>query len=55
MSLTFGLVVGNRDFFPGELARAGREEMIRVLESKGFQVVCPFSRRYYLRNSRNMG
>ena len=41
MSLTFGLVVGNRDFFPGELARAGREEMIRVLESKGFQVVCP--------------
>lgn len=41
MSLTFGLIVGNRDFFPGELARAGREEMIGVLEKKGFQVICP--------------
>jgi len=41
MSLTFGLIVGNRDFFPDELARVGREEMIKVLQKEDFSVICP--------------
>ncbi len=39
--MTFGLIVGNRGFFPDHLAKAGREEMIRVLETAGMGVVCP--------------
>jgi L-fucose isomerase-like protein len=39
--LTLGLLVGNRGFFPDHLARSGREEMIRVLESAGVEVVTP--------------
>jgi L-fucose isomerase-like protein len=34
-----GLVVGNRGFFPGHLARDGREQMLAVLEEEGFDVV----------------
>ncbi len=30
--MTFGLIVGNRGFFPDHLAKSGREEMLRVLE-----------------------
>ncbi len=41
MTLTFGLIAGNRDFFPDELARAGREEMIKILQVEGFSVICP--------------
>ncbi len=41
MSLTFGLIVGNRDFFPDELARVGREEIIKVLQKEDFSVICP--------------
>lgn len=41
MGLTFGLIVGNRDLFPDELARAGREEMIEVMQKEGFSVICP--------------
>ena len=37
--MTFGVIVGNRGFFPDHLAKAGREEMIRVLESAGYGVV----------------
>jgi L-fucose isomerase-like protein len=37
--MTFGLIVGNRGFFPGHLAKSGREEMIRVLQSAGMDVV----------------
>src|SRR5262245_58481652 len=36
---TVGLVVGNRGFFPGHLVKDGREEMLKVLESAGFDVV----------------
>jgi L-fucose isomerase-like protein len=36
---TFGLIVGNRGFFPDHLARSGRQEMIAALESAGFQTV----------------
>jgi L-fucose isomerase-like protein len=38
---TFGLLVGSRGFFPGHLARSGREQMIAVLEAAGYAVVCP--------------
>jgi L-fucose isomerase-like protein len=37
--MTFGVVVGNRGFFPDHLAKSGREEMIRVLEAAGYGVV----------------
>ncbi len=37
--LTLGLIVGNRGFFPDQLAKEGREEMVRILESAGVQVV----------------
>src|SRR5271156_2656690 len=37
--ITFGLIVGNRGFFPDHLAMSGREEMIQVLQSAGIDVV----------------
>jgi L-fucose isomerase-like protein len=37
--MTFGLIVGNRDFFPDHLAKSGREEMLRALEQAGIGVV----------------
>jgi L-fucose isomerase-like protein len=37
--MTMGVIVGNRNFFPELLAKSGREEMIRVLERKGFDTV----------------
>ncbi len=37
--MTFGLIVGNRGFFPDHLAKSGREEMIRVLQAAGMEVV----------------
>jgi len=37
--MTFGLIVGNRGFFPDHLAKSGREEMLRVLGSVGIDVV----------------
>lgn len=41
MAQVFGLIVGNRGFFPDTLAAAGRERMLRVLAEEGFEVVCP--------------
>ncbi|HEX4808478.1 MAG TPA: L-fucose/L-arabinose isomerase family protein [Bryobacteraceae bacterium] len=35
----FGLIIGNRGFFPDHLAATGREEMIRVMEGAGIEVV----------------
>ena len=32
--VTFGLIVGNRGFFPDHLAKSGREEMISVLNAR---------------------
>ena len=32
---TFGVIIGNRGFFPDILARDGREEILRVLEKEG--------------------
>jgi L-fucose isomerase-like protein len=37
--MTFGVVVGNRGFFPGHLAESGRAEMIAVLEKAGHSAV----------------
>jgi len=41
--MTMGLIVGNRGFFPDHLAKSGREEMIRALDSAGMDVVAPYS------------
>jgi L-fucose isomerase-like protein len=38
-NMTFGLLVGNRGFFPDHLAKSGREEMISILEKAGYGVV----------------
>ncbi|HUP04594.1 MAG TPA: hypothetical protein VMU19_11430 [Bryobacteraceae bacterium] len=38
---TFGLVVGNRGFFPDHLARSGREQVIASLTAAGHKVICP--------------
>ncbi len=37
--LTFGLIIGNRGFFPGHLASSGRQEMIAAIHNAGFGVV----------------
>ena len=39
MSATFGLIVGNRGFFPDHLAKTGREEMIQAIAAAGIDVV----------------
>ena len=36
---TFGLIVGNRGFFPDHLAATGRNDMIRAIEASGAEVV----------------
>jgi L-fucose isomerase-like protein len=37
--MTFGVIVGTRGFFPGHLAKTGREEIISVLEAAGAQAI----------------
>ncbi|HYW48649.1 MAG TPA: fucose isomerase [Bryobacteraceae bacterium] len=37
--ITFGMIVGNRGFFPGHLAQSGRSEMIAAIQKAGFGVV----------------
>jgi L-fucose isomerase-like protein len=37
--MTMGLIVGNRGFFPDHLAKTGRDEMTRVLQEAGMDVV----------------
>src|SRR5258707_8057483 len=37
---TFGVIVGNRGFFPDVLARDGREEVLRVLAEQGHKTFC---------------
>ena len=34
--MTFGVIVGNRGFFPDHLAQSGRAEMIAALEKAGY-------------------
>ena len=38
-TMTFGVIVGNRGFFPDHLAKTGREEIISVLEAAGAKAV----------------
>ena len=38
-TMTFGVVVGNRGFFPDHLAKTGRDEMIAVLEAAGAKAI----------------
>jgi L-fucose isomerase-like protein len=38
--MTLGLIVGNRGFFPGHLAKSGRQDMKATLESAGVEVIC---------------
>jgi L-fucose isomerase-like protein len=38
-ALTFGLLVGNRGFFPGHLARTGRDEMLQAIGDEGFNAI----------------
>ena len=37
--MTFGMIVGNRGFFPDHLAKTGREEMLKVLETAGIRTI----------------
>src|ERR1035437_4731021 len=37
--VTFGMIVGNRGFFPDHLAKSGREDMIAAIEKAGYAVV----------------
>ena len=39
-STTFGVIIGNRGFFPAVLARDGRDEMLKTLEKEGYRTVC---------------
>src|SRR5258705_10550383 len=37
--MTFGVIVGNRGFFPDHLAQSGRSEMIAAIEKAGYKAV----------------
>lgn len=37
--VTFGLIFGNRNFFPDKLVEEARKEFIKILEDEGFEVV----------------
>src|SRR5271165_10163 len=37
--MTMGIIVGNRGFFPDQLAKAGREEMIQAVRQAGMESV----------------
>jgi L-fucose isomerase-like protein len=37
--MTMGVIVGNRGFFPDDLAKTGREDMIQALQKAGIDVV----------------
>jgi len=38
---TFGVIVGNRGFFPDHLAQSGRTEMLAAIGKAGYQAVAP--------------
>jgi L-fucose isomerase-like protein len=37
--MTMGVIIGNRGFFPDQLAKSGREEMIQALTKAGIDCV----------------
>jgi L-fucose isomerase-like protein len=40
MALAFGIIVGNRGFFPDHLAKSGREEMVATVKAAGYEPIC---------------
>src|SRR5690625_6380745 len=38
-TMTFGLIVGNRGFFPEHLCLVGRKKVTDLLESQGYRVI----------------
>ena len=36
---TFGIIVGNRGFFPAHLCKTGRETILKVLEEEGIKAI----------------
>ena len=40
MALSFGIIVGNRGFFPDHLAKSGREEMVSAVKAAGYEPIC---------------
>jgi len=38
-TMTYGVVVGNRGFFPDHLAKTGREEIITAIEATGAKAI----------------
>ena len=38
-TMTFGVIVGNRGFFPDHLAKTGRDEIVQALEGAGMKAV----------------
>ena len=38
--MTMGVIIGNRGFFPDQLAKTGREEMIQALAKAGMDASC---------------
>jgi L-fucose isomerase-like protein len=39
-NMTFAVIVGNRGFFPAELAQQGRKDILNVLKKAGFETIC---------------
>jgi L-fucose isomerase-like protein len=40
MKQAFGIIVGNRGFFPDHLAKSGRVQIISILEAAGYEAIC---------------
>jgi L-fucose isomerase-like protein len=38
-TMTYGVIVGNRGFFPGHLAESGREEILATLKAAGARTI----------------
>ena len=53
-TMTFGIVVGNRGFFPDHLAKTGREEIIAALEEAGAKAMVLAARRVEVRRGGNL-
>ncbi len=51
--MTMGVIIGNRGFFPDQLAKSGREEMIQALAKAGMDCVVLRSRRQQARRGRD--
>ena len=37
--MTFGIIIGNRDVFPSQLAKQGRDEIINTMNKLGYKYV----------------